>query len=274
MDWKKAVVIFGILGIGVGGGLACDDEGDEKEAGEGTLKVTLWGEEYIEEGLPDDVFADGYTVTYTKFLISLSEISTAEDGASPAFTASDMKIWDVTKTGPVDIDSKTVPAGDYTHTAYRISPASAGAVSGNAADDDVQHMIDDGLSVYVEGTASDGTTAVSFAWGFDTDTTYDPCHSTGALAADGKATIQITIHGDHLLYDSAISEEPDLRFNDIALADSDGDTIVTEEELLAYNITALPNYTVGSLEIDNMYDFIAHMTSTLGHIDGEGHCEF
>ncbi len=272
MEILKTISILGAIGVTLFIGVACDD--GEQVEGEGTLAMTLWGETYIEQGLPGDIFADGYSVTYTKFLIALSDISAAEEGTSPALTAPEMKIWDVTKSGPVTIVTKTVPAGDYTHTAYRISPAGEGAASGNADAADVQMMIDDGLSVYVAGTASDGTTEVSFAWGFDTDTTYDPCHSVGDLAVDGEATIQITIHGDHLLYDSAISEDPGLRFNDIALADADADGTVTEEELLDYDITTLPNYVVGNLEIDNMYDYIAHMTSTLGHIDGEGHCEF
>ena len=159
-----------------------------------------------------------------------------------------MKIWDMTKSGPFDVTTETVPAGAYTHAAYRISPATDAATAGNAASDDVQYMIDNGLSVYVEGTASDGTTDVSFAWGFETDTTYDPCHSKGELAADGTADIQITIHGDHFFYDSAVSEDPDLRFNDIALADADSDGEVTEAELLDYDFTSLPNYMVGSLE--------------------------
>ena len=59
----------------------------------------------------------------------------------------------------------------------------------------------------------------------------------------------------------------------MALADADDDGEITQAELEAYNITVLPNYGVGSLPIDNMWEYISHMTSTLGHIDGEGHCE-
>ena len=78
--------------------------------------------------------------------------------------------------------------------------------------------------------------------------------------------VQITVHGDHLFYDDAMSKDPALRFADIALADADGDGRVTEEELSAYDIRPLPNYQVGSLDIYNLFDFIAHMTTTLGHI--------
>ena len=54
--------------------LAC---AEEDEAGEGTLTLTLWGEEFIEEGIPAEEMADDYEVTFTKFLIALSGISAA-----------------------------------------------------------------------------------------------------------------------------------------------------------------------------------------------------
>ncbi len=251
--------------------LSCDEE--EQDIAEGTLTVEIWGEEFIEEGIPADEFADGYALVFSKFLVTVSDISVAQQNKEPALTASEMKVWDVVKKGPATIESSTAKAGDYTVSAYRISPATEKAFSGNASSDDVDMMIEKGLSVYVEGTASKENNTLSFAWGFSTDTVYDPCHSIGQLMPQGKATVQLTIHGDHLFYDSATSEEPALVFNDIALADGDNDGVITEEELLAYDITALPIYNVGNLKIDNLYDYIDHMTSTLGHIDGEEHCE-
>jgi len=127
--------------------------------------------------------------------------------------------------------------------------------------------------VLVEGRATKGAQTVAFSWGFTAATTYDPCHSGGEVADGGVATVQITIHGDHLFYDDAVSEEPSLRFGDLALADADGDGTLTTDEMSAYGILALDHYGVGSLDIDNLWEFVSHMTSTLGHIDGEGHCE-
>lgn len=274
MKRKFIIVLIGALwGLSSLASKGCEETEDAEESGTGMLTAELWGEEYIETGIPATEFADGYGITYAKFLICLSAISVAEEGTAPALTASEMKVWNMTVPGPTTIASVEAEAGDYTHTAYRISPAAAGATAGNATAEDVQMMVDNGLSVYVEGVGTDGTTTVSFAWGFNTDKIYDPCHSHGALAADGEAKVQITIHGDHLFYDDAVSETPVLRFNDIALADADTNGEVTLEELAAYNITVLPNYGVGSLDISNLADYIAHMTTTLGHIDGEGHCE-
>src|SRR5690606_24621185 len=36
--------------------------------GEGTLEVSVYGEEFIEETIPADAFVDGWTVTFDKFL--------------------------------------------------------------------------------------------------------------------------------------------------------------------------------------------------------------
>jgi hypothetical protein len=248
---------------------SCDDAAD----GEGTLALEIWGEEYIETGIPAAEFADGWAVTFDRFLVNVGQIGVAEEGAAPALEEPGYRVFDlVAAEGPVSISSVTAPAGTYGHTAYTVAPAGADSAAGNATEADLQLLVDGGWSVFVEGSATDGTDTVTFAWGFGNQTVYDPCHSVGALADGGAVAVQLTIHGDHLFYDSAASETPELRFADIALADADGDGEVTPAELAAYDITALPDYGVGSLDIDNLWDYIEHMTSTLGHIDGEGHC--
>jgi len=248
---------------------ACDGE----VTGEGTLAIETWGEEYIEEGIPGDEFADGFSVTYDTFLVVIGDVSAAKEGDAPALEAPAQKVWDLTETGPFQIATGTVPKGDYFHTVYTIAPPGGDVEAGNVDDGALDTMVTNGYSVYVIGTATDGTVEKSFEWGFDTSTLYDPCHSVAVVEEDGEATIQLTIHGDHLFYDDAVSEDPSLRFNDLALADADDDGEITREELEAYDITVLPNYGVGSLPIDDMWGYVSHMTTTLGHIDGEGHCE-
>jgi hypothetical protein len=260
--------------------LSCSEDSDG--GGEGTLQVELWGEAFIEEGIPAeeppdvDGFVDGFSVAFDHFVISLGQISVGEEGSPPAVEAASQRIWDLTESGPFEITTADVPSGEYDHAAYAISPAGKDAESGNAGAEVVEMMIADELSVFIAGTATDGDVTKTFEWGFDTDTVYDPCHSNAVVEDGGDASVQITIHGDHLFYDSAVSESPSLRFSDVADADTtegDGDDVITEEELLDYDITGLPNYGVGNLDIDNLWDYIAHMTTTLGHIDGEGHCE-
>ncbi len=264
-----------ILTVFVGSVFAAQYSGcsDEAEPGEGVLALELWGEEFIEERIPASELADGFEVTFDKFLINLGGFSVAQEGNSPVIEEPAMKVWDLTREGPFDIASTVAPVGEYTHTAYSIVKTISSATAGNVAQADLQLMIAEGYSIYVSGAATKGATTKAFTWGFDTETTYDPCHSEASLIDGKEATVQITIHGDHLFYDDAWSDTPKLRFNDITLADVNDDGEVTPAELLAYEINPLPNYGVGNLDIDNLWDFISHMTSTLGHIDGEGHCD-
>lgn len=241
---------------------------EAEETGEGTLAVEIWGEKYIEEGIPSAEFSDGYGVAFTKFLVNVREVNVGGE-----LEAVESRIWDLSLKGPFEIASGTAPVGVYDETAYVIGPVDDTSLSGNASDADVQMMIDRGYAVYVEGEGSDGNTTKSFAWGFDTATTYDPCHSEASLTAGGQSLVQLTIHGDHLFYDSAVSTDPVLRFAEIASADWDGDNAVTPEELELLDLSALATHGVGSLHVDNMWEYITHMTTTLGHIDGEGHCE-
>ena len=83
----------------------------------------------------------------------------------------------------------------------------------------------------------------------------------------------------HLFYDDAISDEPNVAFQLMADADANGDNAVTLDELAAVDIRAQARYQVGSLKtpaghtITNLRQFLEYQVITLGHINGEGHCE-
>ena len=249
-------------------GTSCGDE----QTGEGTLAVEIWGEEFIEQGIPADVFADGWSVTFDKFLVAVDAVSVARGSTAPDLADDAQRVFDLTRAGPHPILTREVPAGRYDNAAYRLRPALAAAVAGNASAADVALMTANGYSVYVSATATDGTATKTLHWGFATDTSYEQCRSEADLAAGGAATVQLTIHADHLFYNDLFSEEPDVKFGVVARADVDADGEVTLAELAAFDITGLPDYGTGSLRVENLADFIAHLTATLGHIDGEGHC--
>jgi hypothetical protein len=247
--------------------------GEDEDIGKGMLGVEIWGEEFIESGIPANELADGWAINFNRFLINVGSITIAEDGDEPALNESGYRVYDLAATsGPELIVQIEAPAVTYDETYYRVVAATSASVAGNATEQDVQLMINSSYSVFVEGTANDATETVAFAWGFDNTTAYGPCQSTAVLEKGAAASVQITIHGDHLFYDDAVSDEPSLRFADIALADSDQNGEVSVAELEAYGISTLPNYGVGNLDIDSLWDYIEHMTTTLGHIDGEGHC--
>jgi len=243
--------------------------------GEGELKVQIYGEEYIEAGIPAEEFADGWAITFDSFLISVGEVAVAETGADPAVAEPRFQIFDLAiDSGGAGqaVAAGTVPTGAYDETHYVIAP-SGDAVAGNASAADVARMVDGGLSVYAAGSATKGGEVKTFAWGFTTRTRYAACESGAVVATAAPASVQLTIHGDHFFYDDLFSETPSLRFDLIAAADGDGDGDITQAELAAVDIRPLDSYQVGSTGITDLWHFVEHLTSTLGHIDGEGHCD-
>jgi hypothetical protein len=94
------------------------------------------------------------------------------------------------------------------------------------------------------------------------------------LDVDGVFTrTEITIHGDHLFQDDLAAAEPDLAFDLIAASDRDADGEVTAAELAAQDIRTQARYQVGNVPATNLWAFIAHQATTLGHVDGGGHCQ-
>jgi hypothetical protein len=248
--------------------LACDTARDE------ALEVRIYGEAYVEDGLPAEIFADGWSLRYEKFLVSVGGVAVAEKGAEPGLRVSEFQVFDLTKAsdgvGQV-VGSDLVPLGRYDDTSFTIA-ADAEATAGNASDADLKLMIAGGFSVYVAGTATKGGDSKHFAWGFATHTDYSACESLAEVRGGQPAVVQLTIHGDHLLYDDLFSMTPKVTFELIAKADTDGDGEVSQAELLAVDLRPLPNYQVGSTDIVDLWHFIEHLTTTVGHIDGEGHC--
>jgi hypothetical protein len=243
--------------------------------GEGDLEVRVYGEEFIEAGIPADEFADGWAVEFDKFLVVVGEVAVAEDGLDPALRAAGFQVFDLAAASEGRgqlVAADRVPTGAYADTAYVIAPA-GDAVAGNADAADVEMMKDLGFSVYVAGSARKDGATKTFAWGFASRTEYSACESRAELAAEDAAAVQLTIHGDHLFYDDLFSETPAVRFEQIALADANGDGEVSRGELEAVDLAPFANYQVGSTGITDLWHFIEHQTTTLGHIDGEGHCE-
>lgn len=220
-------------------------------AGDGTVDVRIYGEPFIEEGIPADVFVDGWSVEFTRFLVAVDGIATPE-AEDPGRHLHDLT--PASNGRGAAIVSLASASGD-TDLAYRIGPTS-----------------ENGHSIFVEGTGTKGAERIAFAWGFTTETRYQECEVANEVPDGGTIEAVITIHADHLFYDDLEAPEPNVAFDLVAAADTDMDGTVTREELLAQDITSQPTYQVGSADITDLWHFIEAQTTTLGHIDGEGHC--
>ncbi len=160
---------------------ACGDE----DAGDGVVNVTVYGESFIEDGIPADEMDDGWSVQFDRFTVTIEDVVVAGQALpDPA---------------PVDISTPTAGAG---------SPLGALTVPAGAHGDASFRI----ARVEVEGFATAGDQSVAFDWVFDTSVHYTGCETTTTVPDGGEATFQITVHADHLFYDSLVSEEPALRF--------------------------------------------------------------
>lgn len=239
---SKVMLTSALALLGCGGGMDA-----------GTLEVAIYGEEFIEDGIPADAFVDDWAVDFTVFEVSVGEVTAAVGHDAPALSRTDYQTLDLTQAsagaGQLVVAGE-VAGGAYDHLAYRIA------------------------SVHAEGSATKGAVTKTFAWDLTTPTRYSECEGTAVVDGDTART-QLTIHADHLFYDDLVSSEPNVAFDLIASADDTGDAdgIVTRAELESIDITGETRYQVGNAtDVTNLWAFIDRQTSTLGHIDGESHC--
>lgn len=214
------------------------------QAGRGHVTLTAYGEELIEEGIPASEVDDGWAISFDRFLVQIRGVRVA--GAP------------IPVSGPVDL---TVPSSGRGQSLGRASVP-------EGAHDDARFVID---RLEVEGEATRGDVRKTFSWIFDEPTTYEPCEPVVTVKPSTDTTMQITVQADHLFFDSLVAEEPALIFQPLADADANSDGEITQDEL---TMTDLGGHDPGSEGgIDDLWSFLRAQARTVGHLDGEGHCE-
>ncbi len=246
--------------------------------GEGKLTMQVWGEAFIEDKIPASGVEDGWEIVFSKFLIVVGNVEMGTAAGAKGPSVAESKVFNLREKGEQTFATVPIAAGTWDRLAYSVLPANAQTQAGNASAEDTQKMKEQGYSIYLEGTATKDTQKKSFVWGFKTDTRYTGCKSERAVVQAGAtAKTQMTIHADHFFYDDLESADAKVRFTAIAEADKDGDGKVTLEELAAVSGAAfagLSNYGVGRFsQVKDLRAFVEHLSRTLGHIDGEGHCD-
>lgn len=223
--------------------------------GGGDWVVTTWGEAYIEEGIPASDFADGCSATFESFTVQLQDIALLDGAGEDAGVLDAAFLVELTEPGPQTLGRVTAPATLYDAARARVAP------------------LDDAPSVTAAGSITCGETTVTFDWRFATDTTY-VCEPEGlTLPRGGEDTTELTVHGDHLFYDGLESPDALVRAEAIVRADADADGVVTQVELEDVALAPL-GYTVGQYsEVTTLGHHVEHLTRTLLHVDGEGHCQ-
>ena len=126
-----------------------------------------------------------------------------------------------------------LPGKAYTHVSYSVTPATAAAeLGGGATDADKQLMVQNGYSVYVEGSATKDATTSCSTWGFKTSTLYDKCK--GEVSGKETEGVVVTNGGNDaveltnrrrppLLRRPPVGGGEERRVDNIANADADND---------------------------------------------------
>jgi hypothetical protein len=240
-------------------------------AGTGTWSVETWGEEYIEDAIPAEVFEDGCSVVFDEFVVVLTGVSLLDGNGAVVGEVPPGRVYDLVQPGPTPLGEVSVRADHYASVEVIIAPT-ADAEAGTASSAQVDALRDAGASVKVRGSLACDADAITFDWTFDEATTY-ACEPTDlTIPAGGSDGTQITVHGDHLFYDGLENADAKVRGQTIIDADGDQDGQVTLEELDAVSIPAL-GFDVGEFsDVLTLRQFVSHLTRTLAHIDGEGEC--
>ena len=208
----------------------------------GDVVLTAYGEPFVEQGIPADAMADGWEIRFSRFEATLGAI----------------EVGDARLDGPVRRDlaldsdgaghrlgRRAVTAGDHESPGYTLS------------------------ALHVVGTASQNNADVVFDWVFDAPTSYVDCDTTVVVPANGVGSFEITLHADHLFYDSLVDDDPALRFDALAAADLDQDGAITQDELSTVDIGL---YDRGNADVNDLAAWLEAQVRTVGHADGEHHC--
>lgn len=225
--------------------------------GEGTWQLNVWGEDYIATGIPVEIFADGCSVVFTDFRLPL-QTTALLDGNGEALATQTLNVrYQLVGRGPQVVTSLVQPAGRYPVVEVVTGPVTSAQDSG---------------PLEVAGVLSCGARQASFAWQFETVTTYRCEPENLMIPNQGDATTELTVHGDHLFYDSLEDPEAAVRGEPLLNADHDEDGVLTQAELEATSLAQI-GYDVGRYDgVVNLWQFVSVLTQTIGHVDGEGHC--
>lgn len=242
---SKTLFIYLVLALSLGAVMACgDDDDDTTKAGEGTVTVTAYGESFIEEGISADEMDDGWAITFDRFVVEFDEVKVG--GVEIDDLRDSVDLAQPSDGSGHVLGSHAFPAGTHAAPSFAVE------------------------NIQLSGSATKEGVTKTFAWTFDADTHYTDCDTTTTVTAGESSTFEITIHADHLFSNSLVSHNPLLGFQALADADTDGDGEITQAELEAAD---LGSYDPGSDgHVDNLWKFLSAQSTSLGHVDGEGHC--
>ena len=248
-------------------GLSCLPIDDRPPPASVLLRMS--GTPTIASGIPSDALADGWSITFDKFLVSLGNASLNLDSCTAYTEADYRRIFDGRTLEPQKV-SLLFALGTCGLNFRVTNPDSDSIVSKGVTDDDKTMMrtsgqdrftgtSGSGVSIYVKGSAKKGAVTKTFAWSFRKRVGYADC-TNGLdrtpirydLQGNASLTIDLSIHGEVLFQDHLDPTKAKLRFGPFADADDhgNGDGEVTLDELDARTL-ADAGVTAEDLTVDD-----------------------
>lgn len=275
--------------------------------GSGSVVVSITGEDAVREGLGehddghgDDhdhpAFVDGWHVHFDKYVVSFGRLSLRGTDGSEAFASDALFVADLHK-GDVEVARlDALPAQRWDDFSFELAPPGDGVTNLNGvAQDDIDRLAEAGANYLVAGTAHRGDEEVSFEWLLKIPTRNAACTNgddgkQGLVVTNGGTTrATITLHVEHLFWDTLGSEStPNMRFDAIAaMADADGfvdfDALASQPLAQPLDAEGQPLkdldgspviYDPGSVTLPapGLQGLILASAATQAHLNGEGLC--
>ncbi len=275
---------------------ACTDDGS---VGAGTLVIAISGEEASRGGYPvgsgDEViaFEDGWTLEFQKVVVSLANFTLKTSDGEDAALESGAIVADLHQGEPELWKFEDVPARRWDRVGYRYTPPSERTARANEVEaTDLERMANMGWSLYIEATAQHGERNVRLQFGFPLEVEMSRCidardETDGVVVeAGGVNEAQITVHLDHLFFDSYATDEAALRFEPMAAVAQESGLLQLEDLRQQDNLSDLVDAEGQPLDLaydpgssfdpvpDNLEQYVMAAATTTGHWNGEGHCVY
>lgn len=278
---------------------ACGDSTGSR----GEVRVNLSGEEAAVQGYPvgsgeDEIaFADGFTMQFDKVLVAFERFELGTSSGDRANLGVDPIVADLHLGYPRGWVFGDVPSRRWDDVRYvYAAPTMQSRRVNDVSDADLEEMASNGYSIWVTGTATDGTESYDFDLRIPVRVTNEACQNgideTDGLVVpnNGVVDAEVTVHLDHFFFDTYATDEALLRFEAwAAVAGEDG--VITLEDLATQSLSDLRDrngdplvdeddnpivYDPGPLVLpeNNLREYVIAAATTTGHFNGEGHCDY
>lgn len=269
--------------------------------GEGDVAFRVSGEEAAKRGYPSTragatiAFADGWTLRFEKVIVSLGRFGLADATGQAGLDDPATFVVDLAQGDPVVAEFRGLEAKRWPGLAFSFAPPKDGDRRiGDVSEEDFVALRDRGLTHLVRGVAEKGGLQVRIALDLAAPTRSTGCTNgvdgtEGVVVRTGATTTaEVTVHLEHLFWDSLGTEGASLRFDPWAAA-AGADGVVTLDELAGQNLTNLRGldgqrlvdatgapvlYNPGSfpLRAPTLAEMVRVAASTMAHFNGTGLC--